>query len=67
MEEFCHLYADPIQPCVTPKSLLRLRDPRMDGCDLSALLKHCEGLKHLVAVTATEESTGKKHKTAAQV
>lgn len=35
-------------------SLLHLRDPRMDGCDLSALLKHCKGLKHLVAVTATE-------------
>lgn len=27
MEEFCHLYADPIQPCVLPKSLLCLPDP----------------------------------------
>ncbi|XP_076125445.1 uncharacterized protein LOC143104968 isoform X2 [Alosa pseudoharengus] len=43
MEEFCHLYVDPIQPCVLPKSLLRLRDPQMDGCDLSVLLQHCEG------------------------
>lgn len=61
MEEFCHLYADPIQPCVLPKSLLRLRDPRMDGCDLSVLLQHCEGLTHLVAVTATEAAALEKN------
>ncbi|KTG40571.1 hypothetical protein cypCar_00002776 [Cyprinus carpio] len=61
MEEFCHLYADPIQPCVLPKSLLRLRDPRMDGCDLSVLLPHCEGLTHLVAVTATEAAALEKN------
>lgn len=29
MEEFCHLYPDPVQPCVLPKSLLRLHDPQM--------------------------------------
>ena len=67
MEEFCHLYVDPIQPCVLPKSLLRLRDPQMDGCDLSVLLQHCEGLTHLVAVTATEaaaleKTTRQQHK-----
>ncbi|RXN03986.1 gypsy retrotransposon integrase 1-like protein [Labeo rohita] len=61
MEEFCHLYADPIQPCVLPKSLLRLREPRMDGCDLSVLLQHCEGLTHLVAVTATETAALEKN------
>ncbi|XP_041931412.1 uncharacterized protein LOC121695012 [Alosa sapidissima] len=61
MEEFCHLYVDPIQPCVLPKSLLRLRDPQMDGCDLSVLLQHCEGLTHLVAVTATEAAALEKN------
>lgn len=67
MEEFCHLYADPVQPPVLPKSLLRLHDPCMDGCDLLVLLQHCEGLRHLVAVTATEaavleNSTRQQHK-----
>ncbi|XP_051955980.1 uncharacterized protein LOC127624995 [Xyrauchen texanus] len=61
MEEFCHLYADPIRPCVLPKSLLRLRDPRMDGCELSVLLQHCEGLRNLVAVTATEAAALEKN------
>ncbi|KAK0134969.1 Protein YNG1 [Merluccius polli] len=61
MEEFCHHYADPIQPSVTPKSLLRLRNPEMDGCDLMALLKYCEGLKHLVAVTGTEAAALEKN------
>lgn len=61
MDEFCHLYADPIQPCVLPKSLLRLRDPRMDGCDLSVLLQHSKGLTHLVAVTATEAAALEKN------
>ncbi|KAL3987887.1 hypothetical protein ACER0C_012205 [Sarotherodon galilaeus] len=49
MEEFCHLYADPVQPCVLPKSLLRLYDPQMKGCELSVLLQHCDRLKHCVA------------------
>lgn len=54
MEDYCHLYADPVQPCILPKSLLRLRDPQMDGRDLSVLRQHCRGLTHLTAVSHTE-------------
>nr|XP_033472634.1 uncharacterized protein LOC117250755 [Epinephelus lanceolatus] len=47
----------PCQLCILPKSLLRLRNSKMDGCELSVLLKHCEGLRHLVAVTTTEAAS----------
>ncbi|KAL7400393.1 hypothetical protein ABVT39_011354 [Epinephelus coioides] len=44
LEGFSHIYADPVQPCILPKSLLRLRNSKMDGSELSVLLKHFEGL-----------------------
>lgn len=67
MDEFCHPYADPVQPRILPKSLLRLYDPQMRGSELSALLQHIEHLKHCVAVSdaeaeALEEKTREQHK-----
>ncbi|XP_039455478.1 uncharacterized protein LOC120433404 [Oreochromis aureus] len=67
MEDFCHLYADPVQPRVLPKSLLRIFDPQLKGCQLSVLLQHCERLKHCVVVSkaeaeALEEKTREQHK-----
>ncbi|CAI5670936.1 unnamed protein product [Oreochromis niloticus] len=67
MEDFCHLYADPVQPRVLPKSLLRIYDPQMKGCQLSVLLQYCDRLKHCVVVSkaeaeALEEKTREQHK-----
>lgn len=70
MEDYYHHYADPVQPCVVPKSLLRLRDPGKDGCELSVLQQHCEGLARVVAVTETqaaavEAQTRRQHRSPA--
>uniref|UniRef100_A0AAZ1XLR1 YqaJ viral recombinase domain-containing protein n=1 Tax=Oreochromis aureus TaxID=47969 RepID=A0AAZ1XLR1_OREAU len=50
-----------------PKSLLRIFDPQLKGCQLSVLLQHCERLKHCVVVSkaeaeALEEKTREQHK-----
>lgn len=67
-EQFYQHYADPIEPSVVPKSLLCLHDNGKDGCELSVLVQHCEGLSHMVAVSEAQAATlEKKNKTAIQI
>lgn len=66
-EEYYRHYADPVKPCIVPKSLQLLRDPGKDGCELSVLHQYCEGLRHTVAVSETqaaavEKKTRQQHK-----
>lgn len=54
MEDLHHHYADPVRSFVVPESLLHLCDLGKDGCELSVLHQHCEGLTQVVAVTETQ-------------
>ncbi|CAM4602369.1 unnamed protein product [Leuciscus chuanchicus] len=70
MEGYYQNYADPVKPCVVLKSLQHLRDLGKDGCELSVLQQHCEGLTHMVAVTeaevvAVEAQTRQQHRSPA--
>lgn len=71
MEGYYHMYKDPVQPSIVPKSLnLRLHDKTQDGRVLSVLRQHCEGLKHVTDVTeaqsaAIEACTRSQHKSPA--
>ena len=63
---YYHHYADPVKPCIVPKSLKELYDPGKVGCELSVLRQHCEGLKEKASVTTTqvaavEEKTREQH------
>ncbi|XP_054590906.1 uncharacterized protein [Nothobranchius furzeri] len=67
MEGFCHLYADPVNPLVLPKSLLCFHDAYLRDCELSVLLQQCEQRKRYVTVSeaeaeALEEKTRDQHK-----
>uniref|UniRef100_A0A672I0X1 YqaJ viral recombinase domain-containing protein n=1 Tax=Salarias fasciatus TaxID=181472 RepID=A0A672I0X1_SALFA len=54
LPEYCEEFRDPVQPTPRLKSLVSLRDSKMDGCEHTVLEQHCKSLKSAVQVSVQQ-------------